>query len=394
MMMRTCPLAPAIVAAALLSFGSLCTSGCKRSSEPSEGSAPPPPPVVSSQPGVCASGGGTIKDGVSAGYFPRTAGDYCIDPNAEAKTFGENAAAPLDGVCDLFDGECEIYKGFGLKRVVTVQYVDGKGSPGSVSVTLSRFASPEAAYGFFTKRVVADADPLEAAPPPLDAGAAGALGTGMAYVWKGEMVAELRYVHELESPEQIKVSGSRVLPVIARALGEKLPGAARELPSVARLPKEQRIASGVVYEYRDLLGVSGAGRGAVGYYQDGKRRYRVFASVRSDEESAKDVSKTLRKLDGAHGIKDSPIDALVLGLRDSEGEPKVEWVVGRAGNLVMGVGDEVFALSAAGADAAAVQLSRAEKLEKLRTLLVATPAPGPSAVTPPGAAVAPAASAK
>lgn len=368
--------------------------GCKRGTEPSEGSAPPPPPVVSSQPGVCASGGGSVKDPVSSSYFPRSAGDYCIDPNAEAKTFGDNASAPLDGVCDLFDGECEVYKSFGLERVVTVPYVDGRGSPGNVTITLSRFASPEAAYGFFTKRVVADGDPLEAAPAPLDAGTQGALGTGMAYVWKGEMVAELRYVHELESPEQIKVSSSRVLPAIARALGAQLPGEARELPSVARLPKEHRIPSGIVYEYRDLLGISGAGRGAVGYYQDGARRYRVFASVRADEESAKDVTKTLRKLEGAHGIKDSPIDALVLGLRESEGEPKLEWVVGRFGKLVMGVGDEAFA--AAKTDAAS-RLSQGEKLALLRQLLTSTPSPGaaaPASAAPTAAGgVAPASSA-
>lgn len=360
----------------------LVLPACRKKENANEGSAPPPPPVVSSQPGVCASGGGTVKDAVSAGYFPRTAGEYCIDPNAEAKTFGEGAAAPLDGVCDLFDGECEIYKSFGLKRVVTVQYVDGKGSPGTVSVTLSRFASPEAAYGFFTKRVVADADPLEAAPAPLEAGGAGALGTGMAYVWRGAMVAELRYVHELESPEQIKQSGSRVLPVIAKGLGSQLPGDTYELPSVARLPKEGLIPSGISYEYRDLLGVSGAGRGAVGYYKEGARRYRVFASVRADEDSAKDVSKTLKKLEGAHGFKDSPIDAIALGLREGEGEPKIEWVVGRSGNTVIGVGDEVFALGK-GSDAEVPRLSQAEKMQKVQALLAASnkaaPAPGPSA---------------
>jgi hypothetical protein len=103
--------------------------------------------------------------------------------------------------------------------------------------------------------------------------------------------------------------------------------------------------------------------------------------VRQDEESAKDVTKTLRKLEGAHGIKDSPIDALVLGLREGEGQPRIEWTVGRSGNLVMGVGDEVFALGKPGADAAAGRLTDAEKMEKLRSLLAAppAPAPGPSA---------------
>jgi hypothetical protein len=199
------------------------------------------------------------------------------------------------------------------------------------------------------------------------------------------MVGELRYVHELESPEQIKSSGARVLPVIAKALGSGLPGRAEPLPSVARLPTENRIPSGISYEYRDLLGVSGAGRGAVGYYKDGARRYRVFASVRQDEESAKDVSKTLRKLEGAHGFKDSPIDALSLGLREGEGEPRVEWIVGRAGNVVMGVGDEVFSLGKAGADADAARLSEAQKMEKLRAMLASAPAaPAPPPAPAPG----------
>jgi hypothetical protein len=346
-------------------FAFISGTGCKKGSEPSEGSAPPPP-VVSSQPGACASGGGSIKDGVSSGYFPRVAGDYCVDPNGDAKTFGEAAGAPLDAVCDLFDGECEVYKGFGLKRVVTVQYVDGKGSPGTVTVTLSRFGSPEAAYAFFTKRVVADADPLEASPSPLQAGGAAALGSGMAYVWRGEMVAELRYVHELESPDQIKASSARVLPVIATALGEKLPGSPDPLPAVARLPAEQRIPSGISYEYRDLLGVAGMGRGAMGYYKDGDRRYRVFVSVRPDEDAAKDVLRTAKKIEGSKGFKDSPMDALAVGLREAEGAPKLEWMIGRSGSVVAGVGDEAFAQ--VGTDAKN-RLSESEKLEKLAQVL-------------------------
>jgi hypothetical protein len=349
-------------------------AACKRNAEPVEGSAPPPPPVVSSQPGVCGSGGGQVKDPVSSAYFPRVSGDYCIDPNGDAKTFGESAAQPLDAVCDLFDGECEVYKSFGLKRVVTIQYVDGKGSPGNVTVTLSRFSSPEAAYAFFTKRVVADADPLEVAPAPIEAGAAAALGSGMAYVFRGELVAELRYVHELESPEQIKTSSARVLPVIARELGAKLAGDEGLPPSAKRLPVEHRIPSGIAYEYRDLLGVSGAGRGAVGYYKNGDERYRVFVSVRPEEDSAKDVLKTLKKVEGAKAVKDSPIDELTVGVHESEGAPKVEWVVGRSGGVVAGVGDEAFTLG--GADKALVakqKLGAAEKHELLRRVLSGAP---------------------
>ena len=358
----------------------LSSFGCKRKSEPVEG-APPPPPVVSSQRGACGSGGGVVKDTISGSYFPRVAGDYCIDPNGDAKTFGESAAAPLDAVCDLFDGECEVYKSFGLKRVVTVQYVDGNGSPGNVTVTLSRFASPEAAYAFFTKRVVADADPLESAPAPIEAGSAAALGSGMAYVFRGELVAELRYVHELESPDQIRASSARVLPSIAREIGDKLPGE-RALPaSVQKLPAEHRIPSGIAYEYRDLLGVSGAGRGAVGFYKEGERRYRIFASVRPDEDSAKDVIKTLKKVEGAKAVKDSPIDAVVMNLHESEGAPKVEWLVGRSGSLVAGVGDEAFVVARGGG--AKPTFSDADRLALLRGVLNGSKsAPAPSASAP------------
>jgi hypothetical protein len=197
----------------------------------------------------------------------------------------------------------------------------------------------------------------------------------MAYVFRGELVAELRYVHELESPDQIKASSAQVLPVIARELGSKLPGDLALPASVQRLPEEHRIASGVSYEYRDLLGVAGAGRGAVGYYKDGELRYRVFVSVRPDEDSAKDVIKTLRKVEGAKSVKDSPIDQLMLGLHESEGAPKMEWIVGRSGAVVVGVGDESFV--AAHTDQRS-RLSEADKAAKLR----ATLSPGKAAPTP------------
>ncbi len=56
---------------------------------------------------------------------------------------------------------------------------------------------------------------------------------------------------------------------------------------------------GVSYAAKDLLGIAGTGPGALGFYREGAERYRVFALTRSDEDSAKDVLKTLRKVDGA-----------------------------------------------------------------------------------------------
>jgi hypothetical protein len=157
------PFALALAGSVLLSL-----SCSKKEDKVEQGSAPPP--VASSKPGACASGGGTVSDTVSAAYFPRTAAGYCIDPNGDARTYGEAAKGTLETVCtELLDGECEVYKNYGLKRVVTLRYVDGAGSTGTVNVTASRFATAEGAYGFFTKRVVADGDPTDGTPKEIAA---------------------------------------------------------------------------------------------------------------------------------------------------------------------------------------------------------------------------------
>jgi hypothetical protein len=307
---------------------------------------------------------------VSSGFFPRAAGGYCVDPNGEVRAYGEAASGTLDEVCtQLFDGECEVYKGFGLKRVVTLRYVDGKGSPATVNINLSRFADKEGAYGFFTKRVVGDSDPMEATTQTLEAGGAAALGSGISYVWRGEHVAELSYTNELESPDQLKKSSQQVLPTLTREIGDKLPGQKAPPDAVRALPQEQRIVLGVRYEAKDVLGISGTGSGAIGFYKDGDKRWRVFAITRADEDAAKDVIKTLKKLPGAKTIKGVPFEPMGFAL-SPEGEPRTEWVVARKGPTVFGVGDEELALSAdqSADEAKKVRLDEAAKIEKLGKL--------------------------
>jgi len=318
--------------------------GCSKKAEKVEqGSAPPP--VASSKPGVCASGGGSVSDAASAAYFPKLAGGYCIDPNGDARTYGEAAKGTLETVCtELLDGECEVYKNYGLKRVVTLRYVDGAGSPGSVNVALSRFASAEGAFAFFTKRVIADGDPADGTPKELPAGAEGALGTGIAYVWRGELVAELSYANELETPDQLKATSAKVLPELARQLGDHLPGDVNPLPSVRLLPTERLLPMGISYAHRDVLGVAGLGSGAVGYYQAGSERYRVVGLARADEDSAKDVLGTLKKLPGAKPQKDLGFDAVAFSTREADGAPQAEWLAGRSGSNVIIVGDEPLKL--------------------------------------------------
>lgn len=196
----------------------IAVAGCKKK-ESNIDHGDTPPPVESIQPSRCADGGGIVQDQTSAAFFTRSVGDYCIDPNSETRAFGKNAPGTLDQVCtELFDGECEVYRMYGLERVVTVRYADGKGSTSTVNVVLSRFESPRGAFGFYTKRVVADADPIDTKIKPLAVGGAGSLASTISYVWRGLYVAELSYVNDSESPDALRLSASRVLPDLANRL--------------------------------------------------------------------------------------------------------------------------------------------------------------------------------
>jgi hypothetical protein len=357
-----------LVGLAALSF----LGGCK--DDRSGASSRPPPPPAAKPVALCASGGGTLADAEAAKFFPRASGGFCVDPNGTGESFGEGAAQPLEKVCDIFDGECEVYRGFNVRRVVEVRYVDGSGSPATIDVHFSRFATTEAAYGMFTKRIVGDGDPIDPATPlPIEGGSAAALGLGNAYLWRGVYLAEITYNDETVREEAaLKAASERMLEPLVKELGDKLPGSSAPLAAVAALPTEARLPLGVRYELIDALGIEGLGPGAVGYYREGDKRYRFVALVRPDVEQAKDALTTLAKRPGATTEKGVAERAVRLMHNDEESNP-TEWVFARTGSRVIGIGDEVRVLrSGMTADEhAKVVLTRDEKLAKLKPALAA-----------------------
>jgi hypothetical protein len=295
-----------------------------------------------------------------------------LDPHGDTRSYGAEAKATLDDVCiQQLDGECEVYKSYGLKRVVTLRYVDGKGSPGAVSVTLSRFSSKDGAYGFYGKRVVADGDPKQVTLREIKGGTAATLGSGIAYVFRGEYLAELSYTNESESPDQMRASGERVLPGIASGIGEKLPGDTSLPDAVRALPPEHRIPLGTTFVVADLLGIASLGGGAVGFYEDGGKRFRVVSLVRSDEAAAGDVLETLKKVDRASTLKDLPFPALAFGTQHDDSAPRTEWVGGRKESRVFLVGDEDLVLGSGHSkeEEQRLKLSKDEKIALLKRLV-------------------------
>ncbi len=277
----------------------------------------------------------------------------------------------MDAVCTTaFDGECAVYAQFGLKRLVALRFVDGGGGAGTVEVYLSRFGDELGAYGMFTKRVVADSDPAEATTPrPLDAGAAGALGTGRAYVWKGAYLAELQYNNEDETPAALAASSAKILSAVAREIGTRLPGGLGKPASAERLPKEHLVPNGVQFYPKDAPGL-GSAAAAVGFYKDGPKRYRVTAAVRDDPGAARETLKAVRARPGWLPVPSLGEEALVTTL---PGPAKSEVVIARRGKEVLGVSDEDLVETPAedSGGPSATRLSREEKVVLLKRCLAA-----------------------
>lgn len=349
----------------------LALISCKREGANARGDAPPP--IASAAAGICSSGGGKITDAAASKLLPAAFESYCVDPNNEVRTYGKDAKGTIEQVCtELFDGECEVYRAYGLERVVSARYADGGGTPGNVTVNLSRFESVQSAFGFFTRRIVGDTDPLALTMEVIDAGTQAALGSGVAYVWRGVHVAELSYANDNEAPEALRASSKRLLPVLGKAIGDLLPGD-RELPVAARLlPETGRIKLGLIYEPKDLLGLVGVGPGAIGFYRDGERRYRVLALERANEQSAQDVMKTLRHVDGASEQKGPPATVTLILRGGAPGAKadgsKFEWVLGRVNKAVLGVGDEEH-VAGAGSELSSQLISTNDKRSRLSSLL-------------------------
>ena len=356
----------------------LLVVGCDKGSAPAgpgQRGAPPPPPVESAaKAGACNGGGGEVKDAVAAPFFPRTLAGYCVNPDGETQAFGETAPKPIDGICSLCDGGCELYRSHGVKRTVRVDYIDGASSGATVTIDLSQFTSSDHAYAMFTKRVTSDEDPTRPdMPKKADIGVPAAMGTGSLYAWKGAYLVELSYVSTGESGDEkkLRASAERVLPGIAKGIVDKLPGGATPPVAVGKLPAAGQIPLGVVMVLDKALGEAGTGAAAFGYYREGDRRYRAMVVVKDDAEQAKDTLKTLGKKKGAteeKGIGEAGLRAMV---QEAEGAPKAEWIVARAGKIVVGIGDEAFALlpGASAAEHEKACLSKDDKIKKLRALL-------------------------
>jgi hypothetical protein len=286
---------------------------------------------------VCADGGGTITEVSAAAWFPRTLGAYCIDPNADQRVFGADASLPVADAAELLSLDPDELERSGLKQVVAVKYVEDAGEPGRLVASVLEFASPEAAYGFFTERLARAREVGRPAYAAFDAGAAAVLGETTAYVVRAAAVLRLDFSNPRLPPARLVLVARPVLTALARDIGGRLPGPATLPPAARLLPEAARVPLSLRYFARDLESFDGVGPGAVASYVDGDERFRLALAVRLDADAGKDVLSTLRKREGSRILKHAPYDATRVAEDDAQAGAVREWIFGRKGALVAGI---------------------------------------------------------
>ena len=231
------------------------------------------------------------------------------------------------------------------------------------------------------------ADP--STPKPFTAGAAGAIGTGRAYVWRGVHLVELQYNNEQESPDALAKSSDSILRAAGADIGSQLPGPTTLPPAAAALPEANRVPNGIVFQPKDVMGFTGVGPGAIGFYKDGDRRWRTLAVFKDDADQAKDAFKTIKSKPGSlpiTGIGDEAAHVVIApasaNAANGANATKTELLIARKGSQIWGIGDEEYVLHGKGADDKA-RLTKDEATAKMKAVLASAGAPASSSSAAP-----------
>lgn len=347
-----------------------CKNGDSGRTEPRTRGVPSSTGMVNA--GICAASARSSDD--TANVLPGRVANYCVNPHADPRRYGVAGALPMhDGCSELFGERCGEHQSYGLQSIVAQGYLSSAHEAGlGVQVHLLQFAEAGGALASFAELTIGDSEPTGRGLTQFNACDRAAIEAETAFAVRGRFVVVVRYQDQRHIADQIKRDAQRVLPPFARALCEKLSSDGSKLPAaLLGLPDAERVPLGERYVVQDVLGIAGAGPGAIGYYQRGSKRWRVLSIHHDDADAAKDAALTLRKSAGWMPHKQTPYDSFKLTFSVPDTGLSIEWVITQQLNRVWGVGDEVEALDPSLSDAALAErrLSYAEKLEQLGKLL-------------------------
>lgn len=308
----------------------------------------PAPSAPLAKADACATGGGTIDDAARAAFFPRRLASLCIDPHADLRSYGKDAKSPLGSACEVLPGDCASYERFGLTRLLVVPYLITARPRARVTVTLLELATPEASYSLFSERILGDSPDDFRAWKPLTREGTQVLSGDKALVWRANHLAMIDYTDETTTPDRAAEHGAPLLEGLSREIARLLPGKEDRPASVALLPERDSGPLAVHFEHEDVFRIRGLGAGAVARYAPGGRNVPLAILARPDDDAAKDVIRTLRRIPGSRSLRGSAFESVEVAIQVTDGARRLEWLFGRKRNVVLGIAREPEKLDRAG----------------------------------------------
>lgn len=368
----------------LLGLAPSATAGCEapeKSTQPTLVS-----PVPTSPTSGCDSTALASPNQQVSRLFPISLGRFCADPNRPLILLDEPDAESFRDRCGQLLGErCPRLLDEGAFRVAVVRYVDKQHGNDTVSATLIGFGSNDGAYTTFSDLLHGALHPADTSGTDLNIAGQSILRAPEALLVHGATVLEAEYDSSRLTREQVADGAPELLKELLQTVSERLGGEFEAPLSVRLLPDAERIPFGTRYERRDVLGVEGAGGGAIGYYRRNEQRYLVYVNEALDEGAARDIERTFRKQSGYRRLEKMTFSAFELDLMLGGG--KSTWLIARLDSRVVGVGDDLYGVTQASKEARERQsLSRLDKFRLLRDALIrkAPPSSAPStSIVPP-----------
>lgn len=277
---------------------------------------------------------------------PGRVGNYCLQQNVDSRRVlsSTSSSAAFERQClTIIGGECRGLARLGLQSLSTLLYrstVDGS----SLDLIVMHFSSVAGSFAWFS-----GSDETFRRLPSNNSGPKGSSFTQINWGdWqsarRGKLVVRLLYTNETIG----SVGASpRAKSALEQFSGEFLSSLAeaRELPeAVVRLPVSHQVPGSASLQLGNALGVESIGDTAFASYYDGEKHWRMLAVVHPNADAARDVTDSMRKRRAAKPLRWAAHEAFRYTEQQPDGRSDVQWVIGRAANVIYGVADDLAQL--------------------------------------------------
>ncbi len=196
---------------------------------------------------------------------------------------------------DLINGGAEIYRDFGLVKMVTADFRSSPRKTLTVTVEIYDQGSQKGAFGRMARFLTGRADPSNAGQGlPPDLADKGIFSGSDLVFYKDRYLVHITLLDESPDAtvESMTKAGKEILPGFAAAIGTNIKTNPPPLKVLSLFPEAHQIGRSHAYDSKDTAGIENLGPGYTVRYKNGDKTWTLFAT-----EAFGDKSVVKTKLD-------------------------------------------------------------------------------------------------